>query len=101
MPCGGSSGIYVRRVPQLIEAYAKKLLAINTVGAASLGTRCLGARSLEEAPHCFSIRLMPRLRAGSGAYPGRAPRFMNRLQIIERSWFYLHRIIHFSRDSIT
>jgi len=39
MQCGGSSGIYVRRVPQLIEAYAKKLLAINTVGAASLGTR--------------------------------------------------------------
>src|SRR5262245_17573683 len=28
------------------------------------------ARSLVEEPHCFSIRLMPRLRAGSGAYPG-------------------------------
>src|SRR5215468_11231779 len=29
------------------------------------------------------MRLMPRLRAGSGGYTGRAPRFMNRLQLNE------------------
>src|SRR5262249_1016926 len=36
-----------------------------------------------------------------GAYPGRAPRFMRKLQIIERNSFYLQRVIHFSRYSIT
>src|SRR5215470_5290179 len=48
------------------------------------GYATLPARSLGEAPHCFSIRLMPRLRAGSVAYPGRAPRFMHRLHLIDR-----------------
>src|SRR5215470_5603537 len=34
------------------------------------GYASLPARSLGETPHCFSIRLSPRLRAGSDAYPG-------------------------------
>jgi hypothetical protein len=55
------------------------------------GYASLPARSLGESPHCFSIRILPRLRAGSDAYPG-----LRHTAPIANG-FYLHSL-HLSRS---
>src|SRR5262249_40659738 len=57
------------------------------------GYASLPARSLGEAPHCFSMRLMPRLRARSDAYPG------SRHTVLIAKSFYLHKLRVTNRDS--
>jgi len=51
--------------------------------------RALGTRRFQRAASVRRIEnrcvASPRLRAGSGAYPGRASRFIHRLQVCDRN----------------